>query len=60
MAVFSMACSSKKDGGLLDGLQLEEGLNVTFGDDEGVPFRYGETVPDGDGIVGFGDDPVRL
>lgn len=49
-----------KNCGFLDGLQLEEGLNVAFGDDEGVAFRDGESVPDGEGVVGLGDDPVRF
>ena len=39
-------------------MKLEERLNVTLWDDEGVAFGNGETIPDGDGVVGFGDDPV--
>ena len=27
-------------------------------DDEGVALGDGETVPDGEGVVGLGDDPV--
>lgn len=49
-----------QNGCLLDGLEYKEGLNVTFGDDEGVAFRDGVSVTNGDGVVGFGDDPVNF
>ncbi len=45
-------------GGLLDGLQFEERLNVTFGDDECVAFGDGVPVPYGECVVRLGDDPV--
>ena len=48
-----------ENGRFFDGLQFEEGLNVTLGDDEGVALGDGVPVPDGECVIGLGDNPVE-